>query len=83
MAAKLSLMNGVETTNFEVRESDQYSGMVYMKITRDTKDGADPIGEIFLDNATQLDILGSFLIAQAANIRNTQAHRKLEQAIDK
>lgn len=83
MAAKLSLMNGITSVNFEVRESDEYSGMVLVKITRDAKDGVDPIAEIFLDNTTQLDILASFLAAQSSNIRNTQAHRKPEQAVGK
>lgn len=76
MTAKLSLMSGSGvTTTFEVRESDEYSGMIFLKITRDQ----EPIGEVFIENATQLDILSSFLSRQSTEIRFVQQQRRAAQ----
>jgi len=61
---------------FDVRESDEFSRSVYMKITRESESGeVRGCNEVFM-NATQLELLGKFLIRQADEIRTAQAVRK-------
>lgn len=58
----------------EARESDEYTKTVFVKIAR--SDSA--AHQFFLDNPTQLELIGRYFIRQAEEIRNVQAHRKLE-----
>lgn len=63
-------------TTVEVRESDEYTQQVLVKITKQYKDGdIKSSGEMFL-SPIQLENLGRFLVRQAEEIKTAQASRE-------
>jgi hypothetical protein len=63
-------------TEVNIRESDEYTGSVYMNITHEFLPGEfRGCNEVFM-NPSQLESLGKFLIRQADEIRTAQIVRK-------
>lgn len=64
-------------TKVIVRESDEYSEQVYLRLERHyIPEEIRGVNEMFL-SPTQLEFLGRFLVRQADEIRTAQAQRKL------
>lgn len=69
--------NEMFTIDVTVRESDEYTSSVFVKIERQYRpDSIHGCNEFFLTPA-QLDVLGRFFIKQADEIRTAQAHREV------
>ena len=63
------------SSGVSVRESDIYSGFVYMKLSHENTTGeVRGCNEVFM-TPEQLDLLGRFLIRQAEEIHTAQAMR--------
>ena len=64
-------------TDVFVSESDEYSGLTFLKFTRQIGDyDVHRCDEVFM-TTSQLDLLGRFLIRQAAEIRQSQEYREV------
>ncbi len=68
--------NETLSLNVGVRESDEYSGMVYLNFTRSTNTETRRVDEMCI-TADQLEALGKHLISRADDIRTEQAKRKV------
>lgn len=76
MATQIIHASDMFTVDVTVRESEPYSEQVYMKL--ELNYGPEKVHgthEVFL-TATQLELLGRFLVRQADDIRTEQAIRK-------
>jgi hypothetical protein len=71
--AKLSIdVNSTFQVDVTVRESDKYSGLVYVKMERFYRpESIHGCNELFL-TPSQLENLGNFLVRQAREIRTEQ-----------
>lgn len=63
------------TTDVEVRESDEYTQTVLLRLAQ----GDRKLGEVYLIDVNQLDGLGRFLISEAQRIRAQQEARNLKE----
>lgn len=68
--SKLELnVNEMFALTAEARKSDDYSDNVFIKLTRNYKNGTVmPCGDMFL-TPTQLELLGKYFIRQADEVR--------------
>lgn len=62
--------------NIIVRESDPYSESVFLKFERHYDVNSHRISEMFM-TPSQMDLLGRFLIREAAEIKLIQADREM------
>jgi hypothetical protein len=77
--AKLTLdTNPLFTTDVEIRESDHYSGLIYLDFTK-TYQNSKSNDSDFLLTPTQLELMAQFMLRQANEIRQAQLHRSTKE----
>ena len=77
--AKLTLdTNPLFTTDVEIRESDYYSGLIYLDFTK-TYQNSKSNDSDFLLTPTQLELMAQFMLRQANEIRQAQIQRNTKE----
>ncbi len=66
--------NETVSTDIEVRESDRYTEMVYLRFTRSTNTSTSRCDEMCI-TPEELEALGKHLISRAKDIKTEQTNR--------